>query len=166
MAKAKKTLTEREELFCWHYASTQNAKEAVIKAGYGTMFAEKTAARLMRTDAVAARIHALSERDDKRGKSVRKGLERLAFGSIADAVALLCEEDVGALDIAALDLFCISEIKRPRGGGFEIKFFDRLKAMEKLAELDGQTADESAAPFYRAIERGAQAVQGKQEDGD
>ncbi len=158
MAKTGGVLTEREELFCWHYAVTQNAREAAARAGYGGLFAEKTAARLLRNEMIAARIQSLCGEQKKRAKSVRVGLERLAFGSIADAVELLCSDEYTASDIQRLDLFCISEIKRPKGGGFEIKFFDRLKALERLAEMDDKFADEGALPFYRAIEQGALAL--------
>lgn len=163
-AVAQKKLSEKEEQFCWHYVATQNAREAAIRAGYGTLFAEKTAARLMKNEAIAARIAALCAEYEKRAKSVRVGLERLAFGSIADAVTLLCAEDPSQIDTQSLDLFCVSEIKRPKGGGFEIKFFDRLKALERLAMLDEQRAEEGVSPFYRAIEQGALALKGLNEE--
>ena len=38
--------------------------------------------------------------------------------------------------IERLDLFNVSEIKRVKGGGVEVRLFDRLKALEKLAELE------------------------------
>ena len=38
--------------------------------------------------------------------------------------------------IEKLDLFNVSEIRRIKGGGVEIKIFDRLKALEKLYELE------------------------------
>ncbi len=154
-----KTLGDKESLFCWYYAAAQNGKEAAIKAGYGTLFAEKTAARLLQCEAVQVRVAELCEQEQCR-KNVRKGLERLAFGSICDAVTLLCAEDLSALDAASLDLFSVAELKRPKGGGFEMKFYDRLKALESLATLEQKGGTELARPFYSAIERGAQAVCG------
>lgn len=158
MEKTAKPLSEREERFCWHYTATQNAKEAAVRAGYGVLFAEKAAERLMRNEAVAQRITELYEQRKQRGKDVRAGLERLAFGSIADAVELLCAENAQEINPQQLDLFCVSELKRPKGGGFEMKFFDRLKALERLAELEEKTAEQSISPFYRAIEQGAAAL--------
>lgn len=82
-----------------------------------------------------------------------KGYEKLAFGSVSDAVRLLffSEADPELLD--QLDLFNIAEIKRLKEGGMEIKFFDRLKAMEYLGEL-GRSGGEGQEPFYRALEQG------------
>ena len=59
------------------------------------------------------------------------GYRRIAFGNISDAVKLILESDGDRLDAEKLDLFNVAEIKKPRGGGMEIKFFDRLKALEK-----------------------------------
>ena len=35
-----------------------------------------------------------------------------------------------------MDLYSVSEIKRPKDGSMEIKFFDPLKALEKLYETN------------------------------
>ncbi len=69
--------------------------------------------------------------------SIKKGLEKLAFGSCNDAVVLAFAEELPPSEIIEkLDLYNVSEIKRVKGGGVEIKFFDRLKALEKLYELE------------------------------
>ena len=48
---------------------------------------------------------------------VRKGLKRLAFGDIKDAVLLLFAQEGDVLSrLGELDLYNISEIKRPKGG--------------------------------------------------
>lgn len=57
-----------------------------------------------------------------------------------------------------MELFNIAEIKRPKGGGIEIKFFDRLKALERLADMTADEAADSALPFYRALENSANAI--------
>lgn len=56
-----------------------------------------------------------------------EGLERLAFGNVTDAIKLLFCDELNTRILNKLDLFNISEIKRPKGGGIEIKFYDRLK---------------------------------------
>lgn len=82
------------------------------------------------------------------------GLRRLAFGRINDALELL-KDDPAEVCAERLDLFNVSEIKRVKGGGVEIKFFDRLEALEKLAELEDRAADSSAADsFFSAIQKG------------
>lgn len=59
-----------------------------------------------------------------------------------------------------MDLFNISEIKRPKGGGLEIKFFDRLKPLEKLQEISTDSS-QTALPFYEALNNGAKALNGR-----
>ncbi len=90
-------------------------------------------------------------------KDICDGLGRLAFGEIQDAVTLLFENEENILTtLKGLDLFNVSEIKRAKGGGMEIKFFDRFKALEKLKEI----ADESGGAkgdisFFEALEKSA-----------
>lgn len=73
---------------------------------------------------------------------VTAGLQRLAFGSINDAVSLiLCDEQLSQTAVSSLDLFNISELKKVKGGGIEIKFADRVKAMELLLACDREASD-------------------------
>ena len=63
------------------------------------------------------------------------GLKKLASGKINDAVALVFAEDIPPPEqLARLQLFNISSVKRVKGGGVEVQFFDRQKALEKLYE--------------------------------
>ena len=61
-------------------------------------------------------------------------------------------------ELEEMELLNISEIKRPKGGGMEIKFFDRLKALEKLQETDAGGRESEGAAFYAALEKGAAAL--------
>lgn len=93
----------------------------------------------------------------KSKNEVSEGLRRLAFGEIHDAILLLFADDTEILErLPQLDLFNVSEIKRPRGGGMEIKFFDRIKALEKLG--DASNISSEPLSFYRALEEGAKNV--------
>ena len=86
-------------------------------------------------------------------KEVSEGLRRLAFGEIRDAVSLLFESEDDIIKmLPKLDLFNISEIKRVKGGGMEIKFFDRLKALDKLGQVISTTDKSQAKSFYEALE--------------
>lgn len=81
---------------------------------------------------------------DGKGRLIWNGLERLAFGSINDAVFLVFSEELPPPStIAKLDLFNVSELKRVKGGGVEIKIFDRQKAIEKMLDYANET-DHSA----------------------
>lgn len=96
-----------------------------------------------------------SETGERTRKRVRRGYERLAYGGVADAVKLLFTEepDLAALD--KMDLYNIAEIKRPKGGGMEIKFFDRIKALQSLEELSGTGGD--SLPLYRTLQECARS---------
>ena len=88
-----------------------------------------------------------------------EGLRRLAFGEIQDAITLLFESEENILSVLpTLDLFNVSEIKKQKGGGMEIKFFDRIKALEKLREVIGSDDKQTAVSFYDALEKSAQGV--------
>ncbi len=91
---------------------------------------------------------------------VREGLRRLAFGEIHDAVLLLFADESRIIDeLPNFNLFNVSEIKRPRGGGMEIKFFDRIKALEKLRDTENSSSVQPLA-FYRALEESAKRAGG------
>lgn len=88
------------------------------------------------------------------------GFRQLAFGTVQDAVALLFADDCEILEkLPEYNLFNISEIKKPKGGGMEIKFFDRIKALEKLWEFS-ETGSSEPLSFYRALEEGAKNAAG------
>jgi hypothetical protein len=91
-------------------------------------------------------------------ETVQEGFARLAFGSVTDAVLLLFSDNWTREELEKMDLFCISEIKRPKGGGMEIKLVDRIKAMQCLAESMDTTPDDTAR-LYQALERSAAALE-------
>ena len=100
----------------------------------------------------------MSRRKKISEKEVCDGLRRLAFGEITDAVSLLFEPEKILQKLNTLDLFNVSEIKRPKGGGMEIKFFDRLKAIDKIREMVNEQTDKSPTSFYEALEKSTQAT--------
>ena len=86
----------------------------------------------------------------------------MAFGGVSDALRLLYTECPTEKELNEMDLFMISEIKKPKDGMLEIKFFDRLKALEKL----GGQQDEGTgvAGLFDAIARGAQSAGSELDD--
>lgn len=151
----KKELTSKEKLFCTYYCLGRNAREAAAKSGYH--FAEKTAAKLLKRKEILAYIKKNDKSNIKSTADVSAGYYRLAFGCVSDAIGLLFLEDFSKESIEKMDLFNVSEIKRQKGGAIEVKFFDRLKALEKLSEIS--TKDEKAAvSIYSAIEKSADAL--------
>ncbi len=100
----------------------------------------------------------MAKRKKNLKEEIKEGLRQLAFGDVKDCIYLLfsSEEDILA-NLSSLNLMNISEIKRPKGGGMEIKFFDRIKALEKLGETEHESTDEPLS-FYSALQQGAQNI--------
>lgn len=152
----KKGLTEKEKLFCAYYADGGDARGCAARAGFSVM-PQRNAAKLLARDDIRSEISRI-EKEKKTVSSVERGLMRLAFGSVADAMKLmLCEETMSAEEIEQLDLFNVSDIKRPKGGGLEIKFFDRLKALERLEKI-GSYEESSQSSFIKALSDGAKLL--------
>ncbi len=150
------TLTSKERLFCTYYCLSRNGGEAAAKSGY--IFPEKSAARLLKKKEIKEEI----ERSDREKRACRNdiisGYYRLAFGCFADAISLLFRDEITDEEIKQLDLYNISDIKRKKGGDIEIKFFDRLKALEHLQQLSSQEEGKTATSLFSAIEKGAAAL--------
>lgn len=114
--------------FCW----CRNAEESAIAVGISPLEAKSEGLRVLSTKAVENSIKNKDEQTKISDKEITSGLERLAFGRTNDAISLIFSEEVTPNDVAQADLFNISEIKKVKGGGVEIKFFDRQKALERL----------------------------------
>ncbi len=155
-------MNDKEKLFCRYYLLTGNAREAAARAGYRLM-PERWGMKLLERNSVKDYLHQLAGQNPLPDSGIY-GLERIAFGSVADAVGLLTAETPPTREeLETLDLFMISEIKKPKGGGMEIKFHDRLKAMELLCQLKNAGNQDSALPFYQALHEGARRLKGVDE---
>ena len=132
-------------------------KRAAAQAGYSR--ADSVWPELMAREDVADEI-------SRRMKNIRSiyrstavcGLYRLAYGDITDALTLLGSDKLSESELQKLDLSCISEIKRT-DKAVEMKFCDRLKAIDRLAQIltaDGDTAGGSG--LIEAMMRSAQAI--------
>ena len=126
------------------------------------MFPEKTALRLLRRQDIAQEITRIDKQREATQKDISIGYQRLAFGCISDAVKLLFSDEVSTEEIEKMDLFNISEIKRKKGGDIEIKFFDRLKALEKLEGMWSTNKEDEESSLFSAIEKGAKALRDDQ----
>lgn len=105
---------------------------------------------------IISKIKEFEKENQTDSSLVSAGLSRLAFGSISDAVKLILSANSDNPPLPdTLDLFNVSEIKFTSGKGMEIKFFDRLKALEQLSKLSESTLNSSALSFYEALERSA-----------
>ena len=151
-----KKLTPKEQLFCLYFSQDRNGRQAAAKAGYRTP--QKASVRLLSRKEIR---EAIAENENKAcadAAEVLAGYRKLAFGSGADALRLLFA-GTPPDDFDALDLFNIAEIKKPKDGALEIKFFDRLKALEHLETASGALSGaDSAQCFYDALLRSAEST--------
>ena len=137
-----KKLKPRERLFCSCFVCTGDAE-----------LAEKILNEIRRL---------ISLRKNTLSKLASVGYRRLAFGGISDALRLLYMERPTDEELKSMDLFMVSEIKKPKDGMLEIKFFDRLKALEKLENKNEETPE--ASWLFDAI--GKQAEHGREKVDD
>lgn len=83
-------------------------------------------------------------------QDVTRRLAELAFGKANDCVRLALEDDP---QLGKLDLSLLSEVKRNDKGTVEIKLIDRLRALEQLAAVAGESS-EDLDQFLRALQGG------------
>lgn len=146
-------ITAKEALFCEYYKILRSPREAAARAGYA--FPERSGIKLLCRERIREEINRITLPETE----AVDGLRRLAFGSIADAVYLCtCSETVQRNELEKLDLFSVSELKFTKGGGVEVKFFDRIKALDILSSQSAAADGSSAEPFYRALCEGAKSL--------
>lgn len=102
-------------------------------------------------------------REGKKKASLKRGYEKLAFGSVNDAVRLLFGKEPDPQELESMDFGNIAEIRRLKDGGLEIKFYDRIRALDCLRSLSEQGAGDS--PLYRALQKCAKETWKEKKDG-
>ncbi len=148
----KKNLNTKEKLFCVFYSSTGNAAEAAMLAGFEEP--QKNGELLLVRQDITDYISSIRQNKlNFLSQQAAFGYERLAFGSFNDAVSLLFSDSPSKEDLSSMNLFNVAEIKRPKDGAMEIKFFDRIKALEKLETLN-RSQQNSASDFFNAVLNG------------
>lgn len=147
-------------VFCCYYVMLGDIAESAVRAGFNRNDALAEGIKLLESDNCRKIIARLKNTLSDYG-NVSAGLKRLAFGNCSDAIYLVFADELPPPDvIERLDLFNVSEIKRVKGGGVEVKLFDRLKALEKLFELENSFTDrDKANDLIKALSDSA-------EDGD
>lgn len=162
MERKSKGLTAKEKTFCNCFVSYGSADEAAYNAGF-VRNPKRSGEELLCREDIADEIKRLGKcRTSSLSEIATVGYRRLAFGKISDAVSLLYMENPSREQLEHMDLFLVSEIKRPKDGSMEIKFFDRLKALEKLT--DDSEKEDRATPFYDAIAKGAEALRSETDE--
>lgn len=156
-------LSQKDKIFCACFIQNGNAYLSARKAGYGDKSKEEGERLLCRQEVQKEIIRLSKETEPFISALAKIGYQRLAFGDISDAVYLLYANNPQKKDIENLDLFSVSEIRKPKDGAMEIKFADRLKALEKLETLN-EEAVSSVTSFYEALNMGAKAIADKENE--
>ena len=143
-------LSYKEILFCGYAVMFKNPIEAAKKAGYKS----KTIwARLMADERIQKEINRRLEKESERNMRAEAmwGLWRVAFGENSDALRLILKgANISIEEACSLDLFSVSEIRKQKGGGLDIQFYDRVDAMEKLLKYCGDNAGDEGS-LYSAL---------------
>ena len=148
-------MNPKEQLFCRLMAAGAGEREAA--AGAGFRHPRKKGVQLLAREDIRREIESCRKQRETL-QDAAAGLRRIAFGSVADGIALaLRETPPTPEELEKMDLFAVSEIKRPKGGGLEIKFFDRIKALEQLQNHPAEDG-EGMLPFYYALQEGARRL--------
>lgn len=86
-------------------------------------------------------------------REIEGELRRMIRGRNNDAIKLICMN--GEMpDIGKLDLKSVTEFKRSEKGCFEVKFVDRLKALELLERISGQSSGDELGHFMEELREG------------
>ena len=94
----------------------------------------------------------MAEKDIRR-EDVLRELKKIALSKPNAAIGLAYQEKPSRQMIQRLDLSAVSEFRRNSAGAVELRFIDRVKALQTLYELLGIGADEGQTDeFFRALE--------------
>lgn len=141
-------LSEREELFCYHFFRTKNATQAALRAGYGSRYSYNAAYHILQKDNVREfmkelQTHACEELFVSTIDILRMWA-KIAFADMNDYVSV---SGAGVLlkGSSQTDGQVVTEIKEGKDG-ITIKMADKMKALDRLSSylkvLPGDKAQE------------------------
>lgn len=159
----RKILNKKEMIFCYFFVETGNPKEALSFAKMENT--SETLPKLMSDPLIKDQI--LKNYESKKinlGIKAEIGYERLAFNDISDCIKLMFIKDIENYQINKMNLFNISEIKRLKDGTMEIKFFDRIKALEKLQSIGSEQCEDDIYSFYSSLKKDNSASSRKKDE--
>lgn len=138
-----------QNLFCSVFLRTMDPEQAAKAAGREDGFAALALKSIRRR---LEKMRGAAAGELRREDALRR-LAQLAFGRANDAARLaLCPREV---DPGSLDLSAVAELKVTDKGGVEVKLVDRVRALETLCALLGETGGGGAEELYRALEDAA-----------
>lgn len=152
--KSKARLTQRQKNFLLNFILYRNVVEAGVVSGFPREKAFMLGIEILKTRGATEFLNETAKIiDEAVGNVAKSGLDRIVTARVNDAVALAFSEDTITMqEIGGLNLDCVAEIKRPKGGGCEIKFFDRLKAVESVYDMNNSAkSEDTAQSFFNAF---------------
>ena len=141
-------LSEREELFCYHFFRTKNATQAALRAGYGSHYSYNAAYHILQKDNVREfmkelQTHACEELFVSTIDILRMWA-KIAFADMTDYVSV-SGAGVTLRNSSSVDGQVITEVKEGRDG-VTVKLADKMKALDRLSSylkvLPGDKAQE------------------------
>lgn len=150
MIKIAENLTKRQKRFLCCYAMGKSFAEAAAFSGIAKDKAVEEGMKILAHPKAAEFFSEISRRLGTFSEvNAEKCLDRLITGSVNDAVILATSspEELTDETIGKLDLYSVSELKFNKGV-CEIKFADRLKAIEKLDAMRRDRAAGNAAQSF------------------
>lgn len=151
-------LTVREKQFCRFYVLLRDPGQAAEWAGYPPRESRSAAEKLLgKKEITNYLMECAGDLQESHPEQILLSVAlRLANGPVNDAVLLLRHDELSEQQLKALNLFSVSEIRQGKDGAVEIKFYDRLKALELLRGIVRDASQkEGADGLYAALERGA-----------
>ncbi len=147
-------LTKMQKKFLCRFFRSRSIEEAAVACGFSDGTAYEDGVKILshpQAMEYLASMAAVMKRCG--GISAEDALGRIINGRVNEAVILArgIPEEISEEEIRRLDLYNITELKIGKGV-CEIKFADKLKAIEKLNEIrSGNEVDDLAKSFFDAI---------------
>ena len=151
-------MKKREKEFCRLTVVLGNPQTAAQRAGY--KHPDEVWPELFTRADIAAEIRRVTREVSKVFRdTLLCSVFRLMTSDNNDAVRLLYHEQMSDDEIRQMNLSGVAEIKRAKDKSVEIKFFDRIKALDRLSELNEVVTDSaSAGGLLEAMRLSAQAL--------
>lgn len=143
-------MTARQQRFCEEYLVDLNATQAAIRAGYSAATARVAGCKNMKKPAIAACIEKeMQKRSQRTGISadrIVQELARIAFvqtSQVVDIATGALKPGANANDLAAVAAVKVKKTEQREE--WEVKFADKIKALELLGRHCGMWNDKADA---------------------
>jgi len=140
MARNESGITDQQDRFCEEYIRDLNGTKAAIRAGYAEKTARTQASDLLTIPNIQARIAVLKKERAERNKITSEDIVAKLWDIVgADLTDVISADGQLRKDIPIEYRTLIQGIKNGREG-IEVKFMDKLKALQMLAAHLGMDA--------------------------